>query len=285
VLIAAAGLLAAGSATPHPATSLQDGEVSDATGDSGPAPDITTINLSHDNSGNVTWKVRFANRTLLVSPDFFQIIIDADLRGDTGPDGGFEWLIQAELPFGTGLFKWDGSAYQKVGAGLTFTADVGEVTAEIDFRDLGSQTVRFWIYADTLPVNADDFSDEAPEEPASYLFQVLVPLLLDSFVPPKTVKAGKRLSVAVGVWTNNDVSPAISCRARLGRKTLTGKASWTPTAVPSPLPNFTEPISRKGRASCAFAVPRTARGKTLAVTIVLTKEGETLRKVFSKKIR
>jgi hypothetical protein len=66
---------------------------------------------------------------------------------------------------------------------------------------------------------------------------------------------------------------------------LTGKASWTPTAVPSPLPNFTEPISRKGRASCAFAVPRTARGKTLAVTIVLTKEGETLRKVFSKKIR
>jgi hypothetical protein len=259
--------------------------VSDPIGDSGPAPDISTIKLTHDKSGKVTWTVKFANRSVFITPDFFQIIIDADLRADTGDDG-FEWLIQAEVPFGAGLFHWNGSAYDKVDADLTLsTTTSGEVTAQIDFRAFDSETLRFWIYADTKPVESDNFSDEAPASPASYLYQALVPLLLDSFVPPKTVKSGKRLSLNLAVWTDDETSPAISCRARMGRKPLSAKPTWLPISVPSPEPAVPGPLSQKGKVSCNLTVPRNSRGKTISVTMVLTKEGETLREVFSRKIR
>jgi hypothetical protein len=281
----ALSLFPAHSATPLPTRALTGGEVSDAVGDSGPAPDIATIGLEHTNAGKVKWTVKFANRTTFLSPDFLQIFIDADLRADTGQDG-FEWAIQAAFPLDNGLFQWDGSAYRKVNADLVFTtAPDGSVTAEVDFRKFDSETLRFWLYADTEPVESDRFADEAPDGSATYLYQTFVPLLLDSFVPPKTMKAGKPLSVNLSVWTDDAVSPAISCRARLGRRALAGRSAWTPTEVPSPEPAFPGPLSEKGSASCRFAVPRNARGKTMTVTMVLSKEGETVRKVISKKIR
>jgi hypothetical protein len=51
-----------------------------------------------------------------------------------------------------------------------------------------------------------------------------------------------------------------------------------PDVIPSPL-------SYKGKADCAFAVPRSARGKTMTVTMVPKKEGMTLREVITKRVR
>jgi hypothetical protein len=281
VLGCAAALLAAGSAAPRPLAN--SGEVSDPAGDSGPAPDLTTIALSNDDNGIVTWRISFGNRPLFFRPDFLQIFLDADLQSGTGPEG-FELMIQVAFPLASGLFRWNGSAYDRVDAGFEAATGSGEISFSIDFRQLGSQSLRFYIYADTEPATSDDLWDEAPNAPGVLLYAVQVPLVLDSFTPPKVVRAGQKLSVAVGVWTNDELLPKTSCRARIGRKAVTGKPAWASILVPSPLPDWAA-LSRKGVASCRFAVSRKARGKTINVTMAMTKEGVTLREVFSQKIR
>jgi hypothetical protein len=168
----------------------------------------------------------------LFTPDFFENFLDSDLREDKGPDG-FERAMHAEFPLNSALFMWNGSDYVRESTTLIFTAGQGEVTAMLNVRQLGSETVRFYFYADTLPVEADNFSDEAREAPQSYLVQALVPLLEDSFARPKAIRAGRRLAVDVGVWTDSDTSPSISCRARVARKTLPGKGSWKSADIPS----------------------------------------------------
>lgn len=281
MLACVAALLAAGSAAPRPFAN--SGEVSDPAGDSGPAPDLTTIALSNDDNGNVTWRITFGNRPLFFRPDFLQIFLNTDLRADTGPEG-FELMIQVAFPLASGLFRWNGSTYDRVDAGFDAATGSGEISFTIDFRQLGSQSLFFYVYADTEPTTSDDLWDEAPNAPGVLLYAVKVPLVLDSFTPPKIVRAGQKLSVAVGVWTDDELSPKTSCRARIGRKTVTGKPAWAPILVPSPLPDW-DALSRKGVASCRFVVPRKARGKTINVTMAMTKEGVTLREVFSQKIR
>ena len=188
----------------------------------------------------------------MLTPDFFEIFLDSDLREDNGPDG-FEWAMHAEFPLNSALFMWNGSDYVRESTTLIFTAGQGEVTAMLNVRQLGSETVRFYFYADTLPVEADNFSDEAREAPQSYLVQALVPLLEDSFARPKAIRAGRRLAVDVGVWTDSDTSP-LDLVPRAGREEDVVRQRFV-----------------EDRRHPVFTVPRTARGKPMTVTMVLKK--------------
>jgi hypothetical protein len=255
----------------------------DATGDSGSAPDITTLAMENDNAGKLMWKIGIGNRTAWAPPDYLQIPIDADRRDSTGPDGGFEFTIEADAENGTRLFAWDGTSYFDARS-KTVTSSLanGVLSISIDFRELGSEAPRFYFYSDTAPPDSDDFWDEAPAAPASYVYAVIVPVLLDKFTPPKTMRAGATASLSISVWTDDAKSPAISCKAKASGKAVKGKSSWAAVSVVSP---DGPEIARKGVAGCKFAVPRSMRGKTLSATVTLTKEGVTLRQSFSKKIR
>lgn len=255
----------------------------DATGDSGTAPDITTLEMANDDNGMLTWKIGLGNRSQWFKPDYLQIPIDADRQDATGPAGGFEYLIEADTENGTRLFHFEGLDYVDVPSKtLASSFADGVLTISIDFREIGSESPRFYFYADTAPQESDDFYDVAPEGTASYVFGVKVPLLLDTYKPPRTVRAGAALPVSIGVWTDDANSPAVTCKAKAGKKSVVGKKSWASVTIISPQGPL---LAYKGFVSCRFAVPKALRGKTLAVTMTLQKEGVTLREAFSKKIR
>lgn len=258
----------------------------DPAGDSGTAPDITTISVRNDNAGKLTWEIGIGNRSSWTGNDFVQIPIDADRRFSTGPDGGFEHTIQADADgSATTLFGWDGTDYfdaRSKTAASSFAN--GVLTISIDFRELGTDRPRFYLYSDTSPTDSDNQWDDAPPSPDAFIYPVLVPVLLDKFVPPKSVRAGKTLSASITVWTDDEKSPKISCKARVRGKALAGKSSWAYVKVLSPEEDLAE-MSHKGLAGCRFAVSKSLRGKTLSVTVTLTKEGVTVKKTFAAKIR
>jgi hypothetical protein len=66
----------------------------DPAGDSGNAPDITTVTVSNDGSGNITFQVTVPNRSALASRDQMLIRVDADRNQATGSSGGFEYAIE-----------------------------------------------------------------------------------------------------------------------------------------------------------------------------------------------
>jgi hypothetical protein len=282
LIVACGGLVLTASAASRLLSNSGDAPP-DAVGDSGTAPDLTTLSMENDDTGKLTWKIGLGNRTAWAPPDYIQIPIDADGLDSTGPNGGFEFAIEAHTQNGTRLFHFSGLDYERVDSKtLTSSFADGVLSISIDFRELGTQFPRFFLYSDTFPPESDNFWDEAPAPPQSYLFQAVVPLLLDSFKPPKSARAGAALPVSVSVWTDDQASPTISCKARAGRKTVTGKSSWAAISIIS---SEGRDVARKGVAGCRFAVTRALRGKTLAVTLTLTKEGVTLKQSFTKKIR
>jgi hypothetical protein len=258
----------------------------DPAGDSGNAPDITTISVRNDNAGKLTWEIGIGNRSSWTGNDFVQIPIDADRRFSTGPDGGFEHTIQADADGGvTTLFGWDGTDYFDARSKTATSSFAnGVLTISIDFRELGTDRPRFYLYSDTSPTDADNQWDDAPPSPDAFIYPVLVPVLLDKFAPPKSVRAGKSLAASITVWTDDEKSPKISCKAKAGGKAVAGKSSWAYLKVLSPEEDLAE-AAHKGLAGCRFAVSKSLRGKALSVTVTLTKEGVALKKTFVAKIR
>jgi hypothetical protein len=92
------------------------------------------------------------------------------------------------------------------------------------------------------------------------------------------------LAASITVWTDDEKSPKISCKAKAGGKAVAGKSSWAYLKVLSPEEDLAE-AAHKGLAGCRFAVSKSLRGKALSVTVTLTKEGVALKKTFVAKIR
>jgi hypothetical protein len=253
----------------------------DASGDSGSAPDITNWSVSNDNQGLVEFRLEIANRSLALDPnDFFQLFIDADGAASTGPDG-FETGIEADADGGSGLFRFDNGEFTRTDApsleslfAWNLTSAAWNMIISISFRDLASQQLRFFAYSDSAPAD-DAFWDEAPDSSALN-YTITIPLLRDKFDPPKPAKAGKAFGVSMSVVTSDSVAPRTVCAAKIGRKRVRGNPGWSSTQTP---------IGYRGLLSCAFKVPRSAKGKRIAGTIVATKGGVTVRQAFSSPIR
>jgi len=66
------------------ALAANSGSFGDPAGDANPAPDITGVAISNDDSGTVTIKVTLANRATLAANDSVDVGIDTDQNPDTG---------------------------------------------------------------------------------------------------------------------------------------------------------------------------------------------------------
>jgi hypothetical protein len=257
----------------------------DAAGDSGVAPDITTITLANDNAGKLSWRIGLPNRAQFVAPDFVSIFVDADSR-DTGDDG-FEFLIQADGRLGPALFSWGGPGWveaQSKTITASFTGGVLEVS--IDFREFGSELIVFWVYADTAPASADEQFDEAPNA-GKYAYFVQVPLLFKSLKKPTRVTAGRAATISLDAWTDNQQRARVSCTARAGSRRIKGRALATSTtiAVPDSGGGGLVATAYLATTRCTFVVPRGARGRTLTARITVTKGGVSITRALTTKVR
>ncbi len=98
-------------ATPA-ATAANSTTYQDSTGEDPSAPDITTITVSNDNSGVITFRINVPNRPQLTQDLAVIMFLDSDSNQATGDQSslGADYLIQYILGEAI-LFRWDGNDF------------------------------------------------------------------------------------------------------------------------------------------------------------------------------
>lgn len=234
----------------------------DPTGDSGAAPDITAVDITNDAADNATFTVTMAPRPTGYAPDEqLQLHVDADQNPATGSPAGTEFLF-VSTGQGWGLLQWDGSEFSQaptttahVTASVTSTAFT--IAFAINKSELGNTNAfNFWVTT-TKGTGADtDPFDTAPDGTAVYTYTYAAPATVQSITAkvPKTARPRHVVALSnFGVSLSDGTSAkptAVACKA-----TFRGNAL-------------------KNAGGCSFAVPKTAAGKSIVVTVTVTYGGQ-----------
>ena len=252
---------------------------SDPAGDSGPAPDITSVAVSHDDAGFVTLAATTNQPTL--SPDaLFWGYFDTDRNTATGMQmkGLGADVIVISDGSGGGLIGHVNGIWIEIdfNAALTTSFANGVFSAKFNRNVLGTtDRFRFAVQSELGNGDGDSLgSDDAPDGPPGYEYS-FVPLSLTVSAPvatPKTPVSGKRFVVSAAV-TRNDEQPfaagSVTCTARAGKVALKPVAS-----------------AGSGAARCAMKVPKGMSGKTLRGTVTVSAEDSSpVKRAFSFRIR
>jgi hypothetical protein len=260
----------------------------DSTGEDPQAPDITSIDVSNDDSGLITFKVNISNRPTLTSDMTILIFLNTDQNTSTGDPNALGADYAIELDPGTvNLFQWNGTTYAAAASqtSLTYSYDTTGATIDVAASDLnGTKSFSFGVIAIsgiTLDANGNpDFTnsheDLAPDAGHGFFsYQVIAKLTLTQTAfttAPSPARAGRRFSASLGANESDTNGPVtkgtVACSARVGGRHLTSTHSLS-----------------NGVASCFWNLPATAKGKTLRGTIAVTVQGTTLSKSFSVKVK
>ena len=284
----------ASSARTHASVSFTD-----PTGDSGDGPDVTTVQISDDSSGKISFAATIANRGSLGDSDAVQAFFDTDSNSGTGGNGGFDYEV-AWIQGHQELDKWDGSQFSTVSpAPASFSAAYtnSQATFSIDKSDFGGSTsfnVRLMTTGDTGDTTADTAPDSgawsypaggtssnpppppppppgSPPPPPGSPPPPNVTLVASQFRVGKP-HSGHTFTVSMLVKvkeTNTAVKTAVSCAAKLSGRTL--KVSKKGSVL-------------SGHASCIWKLPKNTKGKKLTGSMTVTYLGAKLRKTFSKTV-
>jgi hypothetical protein len=229
----------------------------DATGDSGTAADITSITVTNDDAGTLTFKLSIANRpAALNADDLIGFGIDSDRNAQTGDSDGVEYLLLIGST-GSGIIKWDGTDYVAYTHGpVSGSYAAGVVQLSIGKADIGGGAA-FDFYAVAFAGDETTAADDLAPENGIYTYTLTAPVKVDAadaFFTPAAPKAGALFGVSRVVVYLTDKSSArvaaYSCTAKLAGKAL-------------------KPVSR-----CKWRLPATAKGKKLVVTVSLVYKGE-----------
>jgi hypothetical protein len=248
LLAVAVGLLVFGAAG---AGAANDTAFPDPAGDGGTGADFTTIRVSNDYDGNVTFVLEFANRTTLTGDDFISIYMDTDKNQSTGRFGvDYAIGIATSTVFiargtATGFETAPSTTLRVSDDRKTITANRSEVGNTSGFI--------FFLFSDV----GETAGDEAPNGDQAYQYDLkLVPVLesVTARFSPAAPRAGRvfRVSSAQLVTDEDErvTAERLTCSATLGGKKLKGT-------------------------NCRWALPRTAANKQLVVRITGRYKGVT----------
>ena len=238
----------------HPRTQTY----TDATGDSGAAGDISTVDLTLDAQDFLTITVNEPNRPAIVVPDSLAIQIDADDNAATGSPGGAEY----ELIVGPGtvkLAKWDGSAFVDVpAANLTVAAANGQVAIKIYCGDLDFPDAIAFLVQTSEDALAT-VGDSAPDGPARWEFALETTAKVSAgALRLSSARAGRVFTASMIVGVSFVQAFALAP----DRGTEDGSTICSATLAGKPLRALRQSFSGD-RANCAWRLPKTAHGKQL----------------------
>jgi len=288
-------LLLAGSAVAMPTSALAKRSAAransqtftDSTGEDPAAPDITTVVVSNDDAGLITFKVNISNRPTLTTDMTVLMFLDTDQQATTGDSqaSGAEYAIELD-PGSVGLFKWNGSDYVAAPSqtSVTYSYDATGATIRASAADLGGTKGFNFFLAAFSGITTDaagnaDFTnakvDAAPDAGHGvYTYQVLTKLTLnvEAFTTsPKPAKAGKKFVASLAATESDTKGPVqagtVTCTATVGGK--------HPSATVHRVAN--------GIATCSWVLPRSVKG-TLRGTVSLTVKGTTVVRAFAVKV-
>ena len=258
-----------------------DRSYADPAGDSGTAPDMTAVRVSHDAGGTLTFAVT-TNQAVLDPAASIYVYVDSDRDPATGfPIRGLgaDHFFGHSGELGTGfLFSVSGNfIIIDFTSTLTSSYAGGVLTAQINRSDLSDvEQFTFLVEAerddenDATPNDADFAPDAAPLYEYS-----LFPLTLTVGSPranPARPVAGKPFAVSAAVARSDAqafLTGKVSCKARVGTASL--RSAGTVSG---------------GAARCAMRLPKTAKGKTLRGTLtVSTDDAPPVTRSFSYRVR
>ena len=212
----------------------------DSAGEDPLAPDITSIVVSNDDNGMITWRINTPNKATLTGDMLFLLLIDSDSNSGTG-ENGFDYALELDGPLtgaaSVGLFRWNGTDYVGTGvpqSSLTFSYQNGPII-RLNRSELGG-TARFGFWTIAVsgivlsPTGEPDFTnihrDFTPEIGThSYDVKVTPPrLVVRTFgLRPLTPRAGRPLTGFV-TFARTDgtapTAPTVTCRATIGGRAL-----------------------------------------------------------------
>jgi len=259
----------------------------DATGEDPEAPDITTVSVSNDDTGLVTFRIGISNRPSLTPDMLFLLFLDT--VPDAGdPDSlGADYALQLVVG-NASLFKWDGTDFTGAPSqsSVSFTYEATGPTLRVKASDLGNaKALDFVVIAMSgigVDANGDpDFTnahdDLAPDRGGGlYAYQVLTTVTLKAAgftTSPRPARAGKPFSAALAATQNTT-----------GRLVTQGSVLCTATIGGARVAVRSKRV-RNGIATCVWALPKGANGKTVRGTVTLIVEGAQLKRSFAAKIR
>ena len=259
----------------------------DPTGDSGAAGDISSVAVSNDDQGVVTFSIGLANRPELSSADYEQIFVNTDGGSSTG-DHGFDVAIQVEWPTSR-LFVYFGSGWNQVRApSLRSSYAAGQLTVTLalfDLRAIGDFNFVVVSGADNGGVGKED---SAPDGDATVYSSVIkVPLFFERLDAPLSVKAGKTLAASMMLVTDSDAQGTVTCTAKVGTSRIRGTPGWLNVPITSPKDpsgSTSVEIGLEGDATCSFKVPKTTKSKKITATITATRSGIVVSRTFAAAI-
>jgi hypothetical protein len=260
----------------------------DSIGENAQAPDITSVDVSNDDSANLTFKINISNRPALTEDMTILIFMNTDQNASTGDpqSAGSDYVIELD-PGTVNLFQWDASANNFLGAqsqaSLIYNYDATGATIRINASDIGgAKAVSFAVIAVSgITIDAQgnpDFTnsqeDQAPDAGhGMFTYKLLVKVSLSKAAFTTTpAKAGKLFAASLSATESDTGGPVtsgtVSCKGIVGGVKLRATHSL-----------------RHGVATCNWKLPKTSKGKLFHGTIAIASQGATLTKTFTAKIR
>ena len=283
-------------------SALGDATYTDPTGDAtGNAPDITDVQVTNDNGGQITFNISVTNLT--PESDLF-VFLDTDKNattGDHGSDYVLEWQASS-TPANNGWWfgKWNGSDYihpdqhptvaaSLVPTGVQFTLNKSEIDGTTGFSfsigavrytadavtgiDVAPDGVLNWNYDLTTPPPPP--TTTTPTTPATTTPTPTPTVVKPVFGTPKTVPAklvaGKKVVFTLAVK-----------RSDTGAPLTTGKMICDPS-VSGKVVTHAESF-KGGTAKLVFTVPKTAKGKLLKVKVTIVNGKQSATKIVTYKV-
>ena len=291
----ASGALPSGASAPAgpAAPASNSATFEDSTGENPAAPDITTMVVSNNDAGIITFRINVPNRPSFGQDMLILLFVNADNNATTGdPDLlGADYAIQL-IAGEAALFRWDGTDYTRTpgnppATSLLFQYQAGATirisAAELgNTRQLGFATVVVSGIAVDTETGELDFtssvSDVAPAAGAGlYPYQVLIarPTLVVRNVTraPARPAAGRPFTLRLRA-ARSDTGAVI----QNGRVTCQGRAGN------ARLRAVTARV-QGGQVTCTWRIPANAKGRTFRGTATVVFEGLRASRSFSARIR
>jgi hypothetical protein len=289
----ALGALPSGKASPAVAAANST-TYTDSTGENPDAPDITTIVVSNNDAGILSFKINISNRPQLSQDMGMNLFVDSDNKRSTGaPDlAGVDYAFQL-LRNEIQLYKWDGTTFTRrfgdpSAVTLSFAYQAG-FTVRISTAELGN-TSRFNFIAEVDsgivfdPTTGEpDFTnakgDVAPGGGAGlypYTVKIVKPTIVVrkfTTTPAGGPVAGKPFTMRL-LTARSDTGAVI----QNGRVTCVGRAGATPLRAQ------TSRVTSAG-AVCTWLIPKGANGKTFRGSLAVSFEGLNASKSILRRIR
>ena len=265
----------------------------DSSGENPAAPDITTLTVSNDDAGMVSFRINVPNRPQLGQDMVVDLFVDTDANVNTGsPDfGGTDYVIEL-IQGEANLFKWDGTNFTRrfgdpPAVSLSFSYQAG-VTFRISAAELGNtKRLNFFVIVESGivfdPVTGEpDFTnavaDAAPGGGAGlYPYQVITarPTLVVRSLKrtPAAPRAGSTFTLRM-VAARSDTNAVL----QNGRVTCVGRAGNA---------RLRAQLARVqgGAAVCTWQIPANAKGRTFRGSVTVVFEGLRASRSFSARIR